>query len=242
MITIGTLEKAKTQTFPEHRHFRGSIDFLFEGAGDGDRVPQAFLVHQEPGSTLVTHYHLEEQFQVFVGGGGTIGAHAVKPVVVHYASRESGYGPLVAGPQGLDYFSLRAITHRGVHALPESRGAMTPGLRKRQKTVEQVDFVALDASPTAIIEPDDSGLGAWTFASAPLSELTLPRHPGGGGCFYLVVEGSVTREGAELGKHACIFSTPDEAPPRLLAGPGGAHLIAMQFPAAALLPRPGHPA
>lgn len=223
MIQTGTLQTARAVTFPDHKYFRGSIDFLFEGDRDGDRVPQAFLVHQEPGSVLTAHYHLEDQFQVFVGGAGKIGAHDISPVSVHFASRESGYGPLVAGPSGLDYFSLRAITHRGVYALPESRAQMMPGLKKRQKTVEHVSFEDFpDCRP--IVEPDDSGLGAWRVSAAANEQVRLPRHPGGGGCFYVVSAGSVQQGQACLPVHACVFASPDEAPPEFTAQQQGAQL------------------
>ena len=47
----------------------GSADYGKAVAGDGS--PQAYLVMQPPGSVTRPHFHQTNQFQVFVGGGGT---------------------------------------------------------------------------------------------------------------------------------------------------------------------------
>jgi hypothetical protein len=43
-------------------------------------APQAFLVEQDPGTVIEPHFHLENEFQVMVGGSGSLGRHVVEPV------------------------------------------------------------------------------------------------------------------------------------------------------------------
>src|SRR5678816_3651970 len=79
------------------------------GSGDAELSPTVFLVEQAPNVSLRTHFHRQNQFQIFVRGSGTIGRHPLGPLMVHYAGAYSGYGPLVAGPEGLAYFTLRTV-------------------------------------------------------------------------------------------------------------------------------------
>src|SRR3954464_12357154 len=65
--------------------------------------PMAFLVEQPPGSVVQTHFHEANQFQLVVGGSGTLGKHAVQPIAVHYSNAFSAYGPITAGEEGLQY-------------------------------------------------------------------------------------------------------------------------------------------
>ncbi len=239
MIQIGTLGEAHTRSFPEHQYFRGTIHYLFEGNKEGPPAPQAYLVHQQPGWVFKTHYHLEEQFQVFVGGDGRIGSHELAPTMVHYASREAGYGPLVAGDDGLSYFTLRAITDTGLWPLPESRDQMVTGLRKRQETVGPLAALEPDAQAHVIIEPDASGLAAWTLHAEPGASVRAPASScADGGRFYVVVQGALVHEQRALPRHACIFATPDEPALAFQAGDEGVELLVLQFPASALAARP----
>lgn len=69
--------------------------------------PMAYLVEQAPGSTVDPHFHEVDQFQIFVGGSGQIGTHPLEGVTVHYAGPHSPYGPIAAGPDGVQYVTLR---------------------------------------------------------------------------------------------------------------------------------------
>src|SRR4051812_16069711 len=68
---------------------------------------QGVLVGKDPHFQLSPHYPLQHQSRGVVEGRGTLGKHAIEPFASHYASAESGYGPIVAGPEGLSYFTLR---------------------------------------------------------------------------------------------------------------------------------------
>jgi hypothetical protein len=41
-------------------------------------------------------------------------------VVVHYAGAFTGYGPLIAGPQGITYFTLRPVCESGFIPLAQA--------------------------------------------------------------------------------------------------------------------------
>ena len=66
---------------------------LAAGAAGG---PMAYLVEQAAGAVVAPHYHQVDQFQLFVGGSGRIGTHALEGVTVHYAGAHSPYGPTPA--------------------------------------------------------------------------------------------------------------------------------------------------
>lgn len=78
---------------------------------------QIYSVGQFPGTVVDTHYHAVEQWQVFVDGSGTLGRHSALPGALHYVDRYTGYGPIVAGPRGLTYFTIRAMSDPGAQFL-----------------------------------------------------------------------------------------------------------------------------
>jgi hypothetical protein len=204
--------------------------------------PQAFLVEQSANWTLPTHFHQEHQFQVFVGGGGTIGRNPVDRLAVHYASPHSGYGPLISGDEGISYFTLRAVGDQGAWYLPEQREQLMLRIKKKQahaKPGSYVDLPALRALAQpyceTLIEPEDSGLAAWLVrlpagrhAQVPQPELAT----GGGGRFLVVTQGSLLSRGEELPGLATLFVSREETF-ALQAGANGAELLVLQFPAEA---------
>ena len=56
----------------------------------------------------------QNQFQLFVDGQGTIGPEQIRPITVHYAGAYTGYGPIMSGPQGLKYFTIRSAFESGL--------------------------------------------------------------------------------------------------------------------------------
>ena len=58
-------------------------------------------------TTIPSHFHAVNQFQVVVEGEGTLGKRAVYPWTVHYTNGFTGYGPLCAGAAGMAFFTLR---------------------------------------------------------------------------------------------------------------------------------------
>ena len=218
MERVGTIEnKTRTRVFFEG-NFRGHTDYLIESEAGARPAPQAFLVHQAPGWVLPVHFHLEEQFQVVTGGGGLLGKHDISPLTIHYASRESGYGPLVAGADGLDYLTLRAVTDPGAWYLPESREKMRRSLKRRQVKLGPISIPAPDdpalrgeGRVEVLLAPEESGLAAWLMVLPPEGQLRTPAPADSGGRFHVVLRGGWVRSDGDLGPGACICRDPGDA-------------------------------
>lgn len=248
MLKTGSLDERLIHRTFENDKFHGSTQYMIESEpAQTGAAPQAFLATQTAQWVLPTHYHRQDQFQVIVAGTGTLGRHALHPLSVHFASRESGYGPIVAGVQGLQYLTLRAVTDPGAWYLPESRQRMIKGLPKVQRhggplhvSTEQ-ELSARGASQIeTVLAPDASGLAGWLVRLGPGSSLPEPTHEGGGGRFLVVVAGHLTLDGKSLRAraHGCAFASQDEPPLHLTAGSEGAEILVLQCPRSALDPLP----
>ena len=204
-------------------------DFLMPPAGAGE--PQAFLVEMpSPGAVIPPHFHREDEFQVVVAGGGSLGKHALDGAAVHFADAYTPYGPIRVGPDGLTFFTLRARADAGAQYMPESRAAM---IRKARRSVAA--SVPAGAGTLALWETFDDGLGAWSVRVAPGAGVEHPR--GDEGRYYLIVAGSVVHDTTELPRWSCVWAGARAARPRLTAGPAGAELLVLQFPRSETKPR-----
>ncbi|TFZ02888.1 hypothetical protein EZ313_16775 [Ramlibacter henchirensis] len=201
-----------------------------------DAGPQAYLVQQDPGWSLATHYHTEHQFQLVSRGRGTLGQHALEPLMLHYASPESGYGPLVAGEHGLEYYTLRARGTRDTWYLPQARERLRRGLKKRHAYGGPVHSSMPDeragrrARAVQRFMDGADGLGAWMLRLPPGDVVDREEEPCGGVRFYYVAAGSLSWRG-ECAQAGDVFSV-DQADEHLdaQAGDSGAELIVMRFP------------
>lgn len=236
MLRTGSVEqRLSTRTF-DHDHFHGWTEYLIDSDPQDKPAPQAFLVHQDPLWKLTPHFHKQEQFQLVVGGSGTLGAHALLPGSIHYATRETGYGPIVAGAGGLDYLTLRCITDPGAWYLPESREHQRKSVAKRQKWAQAtVDAQAHEPLLTELLLQDDTGLAAWSMTLPPDSTMTAP--PGAGsGRFHVVLAGTARLDTGDedVVFRGCFFASADEGPVRVRSGAAGLQLIVLQFPSSAV--------
>ena len=204
--------------------FIGSNRYMADAApppGPEAVYPMAFLVEQPPGSVVDAHFHEANQFQVVVAGDGMLGAHAVRPVAVHYSNAYSAYGPITAGPGGLHYLTLRNGYDRGARYLPAAREELR-GVRRRFRAA------VADAAPTAdepaeVLLPEaPDGLGAWRHRLAPGATLAGPEPAGGDGQFWVVTAGTLhAPDGAVLPALTCGFVDPGEPPFHAMAGGDG---------------------
>ena len=207
---------------------------LIASPSDGSVAPQSFLVEQDADSVILPHFHLQDEFQVVVQGGGTFGRHPVRPLSVHYAGAHTGYGPITSGPDGLWYFTLRPRMDFGAKFLPESRDEMRKG-PKRQVLGAPLE-VSEDCSrrTEALCEPalppQSDGLGGWMLRIPPNGSATAPAHAGGFGRFYVVAAGRAQIANDVLARWATVFVTPDEEPVEVRAEGEGAEVLVLQFP------------
>ena len=59
--------------------------------------PVAFLVEGTPARVIRPHFHENDQFQVVMSGGGTLGKHKLAVHAVHFSRAHTPYGPIIFG-------------------------------------------------------------------------------------------------------------------------------------------------
>ena len=192
--------------------------------------PMAFLVEQDPGSTANAHYHQQDQFQVIVGGHGTMGTHEARPVTVHFAGAHTAYGPIRASAEaGVHYFTLRNGFDPGARfmSMTENRVALrnVPGRHHRERVVGP-----LTDETGPIMRPDPDGMGVWRYRAGGRERLIGPDPTWGRGQYWVVLAGSMTRDGQDIPALSCVFVYPEDPPFNAFGGPDGVDVIAMQFP------------
>jgi hypothetical protein len=197
-------------------------------------APQSFLVEQDADSVILPHFHLQNEFQVVVQGGGSIGRHPVAPLAVHYAAAHTGYGPITAGPEGLWYFTLRPRMDYGAKFLPEARSEMQK-LPKRHLLGGPVPVSTectqrKEALCEEVFAPQEDGIGGWVLRIPPHASMTAPALARGIGRFYVIAAGRARVGGDSLGRWTTVFVTPDEEPVEVCAEAAGAEVLVLQFP------------
>ena len=205
-------------------------------AEDGALYPMAFLVEQDPGCVAPAHFHQADQFQVVLAGEGRLGTHDVAPVTVHFTGAWSPYGPLVAGDAGLHYFTLRNGWDPGARYMTEDRALLrkVPGRRHREAVAapRPVSAALIDAVPSCetCLPDSDDGLAALRYVLPAGARATGPDPAQGNGQYWVVIAGSLLRDGIDLAPRACLFLSPEEPAFTAVAGPRGLEVLALQFP------------
>lgn len=242
MIRMQTLERARpARRVVSKPQFEGFVTDLIVPETTGHPRPQAFLVEQQPRWSLRTHFHLEHQFQAFVGGSANLGKHPIGPLTVHYASPHSAYGPLDAGESGISYLTMRLVGDEGAWYLPEARPKLKLHVKKQQAHGAPAGQVSAGELRTlertveeVLIEPRDNGLAAWIMRVPPLQTAAAPpRDANAGGRFYVVTQGSLRTATEELAGLATVSVTGDETFD-ITSGAAGLEVLVLQFPGSAL--------
>ena len=207
-------------------------DFL----GQGHQVlpgPQAYLVNQlDARSEIYPHFHDVDQFQIFVGGSGRIGAHPLAPIVAHYVDAYAPYGPIVAQDRGVSYLALRLAAASGGWRMPENRHLIVGGPHRRitlefdsfSRIPESVNFV----ERKTMWGPAEDGLEIASFHVGPHTEFV--GDPPAGGQYIVVTGGALDCDGTPLPANSLIFLARGETAPTLRTSIGGATLLSLQFP------------
>lgn len=236
MIAIGTREQgARTR-----RRLQNNQDFFYKSewmaAGEYPEVsPTIFLIEQEPNVTLGAHFHKENQFQLFVHGTGRIGNHPISPGTIHYAGSHTGYGPLVAGAEGLHYFTIRPKLETGAYFLP-AKEHMRPGPKRGGNAgpVEMLPAETLAGTRTTtrddLIAMAPDGLGVTAFTVAPNDIITYQRSPAAEGVFIVVLNGELAFEDGVLGKWESMFVQRTDSFPSLRATQSGSQVVCLSVP------------
>jgi len=197
--------------------------------------PVAVRIDQRPDTVNAPHFHQANQFQVFVGGDGTLGKHRVDGVAIHYAQAYSPYGPLCSGERGLSYFVLRNSWDPIAQFMPEKRALLkASGRRPRAAISATLDParapLGADVTCTPALEPASDGLAAWRIGAPAGTRFAGPDPASGGGQFWVVLAGSDRIGNDTLTPMSCAFISPDETPHAGEAGPAGLDVLVLQFP------------
>jgi hypothetical protein len=231
-IRTGTVDRAiaagRRRHFDEGP-FRGIADYLFESAIGEPLEPQSLIARQAPGWVLPVHFHMQHQFQVVLRGSGRLGKHVLTPGTVHYTSPQSAYGPIVAGDEGLDYFTLRVLTDKGAWYLPDARPFMRAGLFKEQLW-GCLPSSADTFSWRTLIPLRDDGLGAWAHTGDLGRSIALSEPTSDAGRFSVVIRGRFHTNGIVLGEGGCVYSGPLDQAPVFTALEEKSELVVVQFP------------
>ena len=197
--------------------------------------PLVYLVEQPPRSVLPAHFHRQNQFQVFVDGGGMFGPHAIISGMVHYANAYTGYGPIVAGDEGLRYFTIRAVFDSGAFMVNARRDAMVRGPKRNLHTysaapLNEPGLAALRGiRRQPLFPPQPDALQAERISAPPGLTITLAA-PEGQGTFCHILTGTIACGGLTLGLHESLYFSPGEPLASITAGPGGADVLRLQLP------------
>ena len=238
MIVLGKREKEiNTRVYwelPNGLHYwRGEY---IETPKDPDCAPQVFLVQQLPNRTNPLHFHTQNQFQLFTDGSGSIGRHAIKPIVVHYAGAYTGYGPIKSGPEGIHYITLRALWDQGAQWLPERMAHFVrgPKLHYSSDSLELLDPAGLQAlaAPTMhwVHRNDEHGLGVSQYRLPAHSTIRVALLERSMGMCLVVLAGAVKHEGATLERLENMFVSKAENAYALTTGAQAAEVLALEFP------------
>jgi hypothetical protein len=237
MIVIGTRVNGELRRRPVPVAADTFYKSEWMESGDDPKLsPTVFLVEQPPNTTLMPHFHRQNQFQLFVEGGGTIGRKPLKPVTVHYAGAYTAYGPLVAGDAGIKYFTIRPVCESGFIPVAERAAKMVQGPKRHAQSeaitlLEDSQRSALvGAREEMVIALGEDGLGAKVTRLGAGSRLPLMHAPASEGQFLFVLSGALRHGDKILGPWENLFVSSGERPPELLAGDEGAEVVAMYTP------------
>ena len=202
--------------------------------------PQATMSELRAHESVVPHFHGVSMFQLFIAGGGTIGARGqvLKPLTIQFKDHHTAYGPITAGPLGVSFVALRMYT--GVSAPvylnePDSREKLKPS-KRRNLTSEPIGFsiapVLKDRKEVAwetMLQADDGmhaqvvRLGAGMSVQGPDPKLA-------GGYYVFVGNGSLLHGDEELPLWSMVVVENNEDGFEIRAGSQGLEALVLQYP------------
>jgi uncharacterized protein YjbI with pentapeptide repeats len=215
------------------------VSRVFPGSEVTPEMPMASFVEQLPHTTIPSHFHAVNQFQVVVEGQGTLGKRAVHPWTVHYTNGFTGYGPLCAAAAGMAFFTLRNRHDTGgARYFPAGQSFMQPALRRHHLVgpLSLSGAAALHrrqhATCDLVLAQEDDGLAAWLLRLGPNMRMHAPDPAHGGGQYFLVAGGTLLHDGARLPPLSCLYVSANTGRFVLHSGAEGLEILLLQFPIA----------
>lgn len=212
--------------------------------GQNSDVPakdlQAFRIDMSANMQLDSHFHIVDQFQIFMAGSGTIGRDNAAMITAHYADHHTGYGPLIAGSQGMSYLTLRSKTDAGLVKLstPNVRDLLKP--TKRRHRVSSPVVLSIPPVLAHLEEPvtetvmeekeGDDGMTVKVIRLGAGMETPAPATRGTGGYYIIVMNGALVHQGENYEPWSLIWVSHTDPAPVLKAGDAGVEIMISVFP------------
>jgi hypothetical protein len=218
---------------PTRAELKGHWDEIDTAVKEG---PQAFLVgRRDEGARFKPHYHPVNQFQVMLTGTGRIKLEPLYPGSFHYADANTPYGPIVTGPDGFEFMTVREQLTNTRIRLPEGREGINRSGRNivrhvqpRWTNADAPDAPGVDEELVVPREPDGLEVLAVHVrrASTYVDDDTTRR------CrqYVLVLSGSVEHQGGSLGKASMVFAEPGESFGAVTGECEASTVLIMRFP------------
>jgi hypothetical protein len=237
MIVFGTEQNFEANRRPirvgDDTYFKSE---WMESGDDPFLSPTIFMIEQPVNTTLVAHFHRQNQFQLFVDGSGSIGRYGIEAVTVHYAGAYTPYGPLLSGPGGLKYLTIRPVRESGGFAVPDELASMKRGPKAHvqagpidvMSTEELMDMT--EPCEDVLVPTSNDGMGIAVHALPAHAPFTPPGMGISQGMFVVVLAGSIASGDRNLRKWESVFITPDESGFGAVAGNSGAQIAVLLCP------------
>ncbi len=205
--------------------------------------PQALMSELEPGEVIHPHFHGTAQFQLFPAGTGTIGRKndPIQPLMVQFKDHHTAYGPLVSGPNGMTFLSLRVYTgnSRPVYLTePDYRDLLKPSKRRNwlspRLELSSPSFLEhrKEAAWESLWDPAtiDDEMNARMLRLGGRQTVVGPDPKRAAGYYVFVVNGSMVIDGRDLGAWSMSVVEPTEDEFEITAGEQGLEALVLEFP------------
>ncbi len=225
---------------PEGEHY--ILTELINQPGGDEKGPYMLRARlTTPGGVIHPHFHRSNQWQIVIGGHGHhLGKQPVEPVGLHYTDEYTPYGPIVAGPEGIEFYDM--------HARKDPEGPFTTALfmpeskeQLIQKAGRNLVFGSDPHDPAlvkalkepqveTIAAPLSDGVAAYRLRCGPSQTGSGPSPKSSAGQFYLCLGGRGQLNGATLTRGTGFFVYPNEEPPQVQASEEGFDTLVLQYP------------
>ena len=143
---------------------------------------------------------------------------------------------IIAGEDGVRYFTLRQQWDPGAKYMPQSRGKLQKG---NQRTRIKANIPVFSDGERAerqtvrvenIFESEPDGLSAGIYYLSEGDSHTLPSPSSTGGQYLVVASGVMIYDGKSFDRWSTIYVAPDEEAFEVRAGSEGLDILLLEFP------------
>jgi hypothetical protein len=202
--------------------------------------PQAVMTEMAANEHALAHFHGVTQFQIFPAGSGMMGKREIRSLMVQFKDHHTAYGPIVAGPQGLSFISLRVKIDESVPVYvgrPGAREKLKPSKRRNifsapvpLSTEPVLKFRKEAAWEPLFEERYDDGLHCHLARLGAGMSMPGPDPRAAGGYYLFVANGELDRSSEIFPLWSMVVVDREEPAFEIKAGPRGLEAVVMQFP------------